>query len=106
MVFALLVVIVSVATSALAEGVLILKVDSLSPLAAQLGPGDRIMEVSQQSVSKPVDVERLFEAARRNGEDQVLLLVSAMFGLQFMAVSSQSLKGVKFLDETKKRPAK
>ena len=95
---------VCAAMPASAEGVLVLKVDAMSPLAAQLASSDRILEVSQQSVPSPEEVEKLFAAARQSGNDSVLLLVNSMSGLRFMPVSSVTLDGVTFLREPAKSP--
>jgi len=48
--------------------------------------GDLIVEVSQQEVTTPAQVVAKVEAARKNGDKRILLLVESQSGLRFVAL--------------------
>ena len=50
-------------------------------------PGDLIVEVSQQEVTMPAQVAHKLDAARKNGEKRILLLIEGQSGLRFVALS-------------------
>jgi serine protease Do len=50
-------------------------------------PGDLIVEVSQQEVTTPKQVIDKVDAARKNGEKRILLLIEGQSGLRFLALS-------------------
>ena len=57
-----------------AKGVLIVDVDDLSEAAQKrLVPGDLIIEINQQDVSSPKDVEDIFKKAEKAKRGSVLL---------------------------------
>ena len=70
------------------EGVLVEEVDGASNAAEKgLRPGDVIVEVAQESVATPQDVEARVQSARDQGRKSVLLLVSSRGDLRFVAVT-------------------
>ncbi len=71
-----------------AKGVVVTKVNPNSPAQArQLRPGDVIVEVSQQAVEKPADVQDRVKKAKESGQKAVLLLIERGGELQFLALS-------------------
>ncbi|MDF2232529.1 DegQ family serine endoprotease [Albimonas sp. CAU 1670] len=69
-------------------GVLVEKVDDASNAAEKgLRPGDVIVEVAQEAVASPQDVEARVQSAKDQGRKSVLLLVNSRGDLRFVAVS-------------------
>ena len=50
-------------------------------------PGDLIVEVSQDEVTSPDQVIAKIDAARKDGNKRVLLLIEGQTGLRFVALS-------------------
>jgi len=70
-----------------AKGVVVTKVAGDSSAAEKgIRPGDRIIEVSQQEVSKPFQVAAAVAKAKEEGRKSVLLLIEGQGGLRFVAV--------------------
>ena len=70
-----------------ATGVMVVAVDGASAAAEKgLQPGDIIIEVGQEEVSNPADVESKIEAHREQNKNTVLLLLDRKGDLQFIAV--------------------
>ena len=70
-----------------AKGVLISKVENGGPASEKgVRPGDLIVEVGQEEVSSPADVEKKVKKAKKEGRKTVLLLVEGQNGLRFVAV--------------------
>ena len=69
------------------KGVIVTGVIDGGPAAEKgIRPGDVIVEVSQQEVSKPADVAAKIQEAKKAGRKSVLLLVEGQGGLRFVAV--------------------
>jgi serine protease Do len=70
------------------EGVVVVEVKPKSPAAEKdVKPGDVIVEVTQEKVKRPQDVEARLLAVRKSGRRSVLLLLSDAKGeLRFVAV--------------------
>ena len=70
-----------------AKGVLVIDVLGAGPAAEKgVKPGDLIVEVGQEEVSSPEDVERKVKDARDAGRKSVLLLIQGQNGLRFVAL--------------------
>lgn len=70
-----------------AKGVVVVDVVADGPAAEKgIRPGDLIVEVSQEAVTKPSDVVDKVEAATKAGRKSVLMLVENERGLRFVAV--------------------
>ncbi len=70
-----------------AKGVVVLKVDEKGPAAEKgIRPGDVIVEISQQEVTGPADVEKMVAEAKKAGRKSVLLLLEGQGGLRFVAI--------------------
>ena len=70
-----------------ATGVMVVAVDGASAAAEKgLQPGDIIIEVGQEEVANPADVESKIEAHREQNKNTVLLLLDRKGDLQFIAV--------------------
>jgi serine protease Do len=70
------------------KGVVITDVDQGSPAADRgLKPGDVIVEVQQEDVSSPADVQERVDRVRRSGKASVLLLVQGSDGLRWVPLS-------------------
>ena len=70
-----------------AKGVLVTDVLAAGPAAEKgVRPGDLIVEVGQEEVANPDDVERKVKEARDAGRKSVLLLVQGQNGLRFVAI--------------------
>ena len=70
-----------------AKGVLVTDVLGAGPAAEKgVRPGDLIVEVGQEEVASPADVERKVKEARDAGRKSVLLLVQGQNGLRFVAI--------------------
>ena len=61
-------------------------IDSGSAAEKGIRPGDVIVEVSQQEVTKPAEVAAKIQEAKKAGRKSVLLLVEGQGGLRFVAV--------------------
>ncbi|MEK7245793.1 MAG: PDZ domain-containing protein, partial [Pseudomonadota bacterium] len=69
------------------KGVIVTGVVEAGPAAEKgIRPGDVIVEVSQQEVTKPADVAAKIQEAKKAGRKSVLLLVEGQGGLRFVAV--------------------
>jgi serine protease Do len=65
------------------KGILIVSVEPNSPLADQrVMPGDVITEVTGQAVASPADLQRRFDALKKDGRKSALLLLSNTAGEQ------------------------
>jgi serine protease Do len=73
------------------KGVIITSVDSTSDAAdKRLSPGEVIVEVAQEAVSKAADVKKRVDQLKKDGKKSVLLLVANSEGeLRFVALSVQ-----------------
>lgn len=70
-----------------AKGVLVTDVLGAGPAAEKgVRPGDLIVEVGQEEVAGPGDVERKVKEARDAGRKSVLLLIQGQNGLRFVAI--------------------
>jgi serine protease Do len=70
-----------------AKGVLVTDVLGAGPAAEKgVRPGDLIIEVGQEEVTNPDDVQRKVKEARDAGRKSVLLLVQGQNGLRFVAI--------------------
>ncbi|WP_240002561.1 DegQ family serine endoprotease [Oleisolibacter albus] len=70
------------------KGVVVTRVAPNSPAQQrQLKPGDIIVEVSQQEVATPADVQDRVKKAQEAGQKAVLLLIERQGELQFLALS-------------------
>ncbi len=70
-----------------AKGVVVTEVAGAGPAAEKgVRPGDLIVEVGQEEVANPGDVERKVKEARDSGRKSVLLLVQGQNGLRFVAI--------------------
>jgi serine protease Do len=70
------------------KGVLITQVGPGSPAADRgLKPGDVIVEVQQEEVSSPADVQQRVESVRKAGRASVLFLVQSSDGLRWVPLS-------------------
>lgn len=70
-----------------AKGVVVTGVAGDGPAAEKgLRPGDLIVEVSQEEVGSPGDVEKKVSEARKAGRKSVLLLIEGENGLRFVAI--------------------
>ena len=70
-----------------AEVTKLLKVDKKGPAAEKgIRPGDIIVEISQQEVTGPADVEKKVAEAKKAGRKSVLLLLEGKGGLRFVAI--------------------
>jgi serine protease Do len=70
------------------NGVVIIDVLEGSPAGEQsLRPGDVIVEVGQEEVSSPPEVQAKVNEARQEGKKSVLLLVDRQGDLRFVAPS-------------------
>ena len=74
------------------KGVLVTHVDDGSPAAEKrLVPGDVILEVTQEPVASPEDMQKRIEALRKDGRPSALLLVANPQGeLRFVALPLKS----------------
>ena len=69
------------------EGVLVTEVESVSAAAKKgLRKGDVIVEVAQEAVSTPEEVEERVKAQKAEGKSSVLLLVSRRGDVRFVAL--------------------
>ncbi|MFG1464794.1 DegQ family serine endoprotease [Xanthobacter sp. DSM 24535] len=70
------------------KGVVILNVDRNSPASEKgLKPGQVLVEVAQETVSSPEDVQKRVDGLKKDGKKSVLLLVSDSDGqVQFQAI--------------------
>jgi serine protease Do len=73
------------------KGVVITGVDSNSAAAEKrLNAGDVIVEIAQETVSNPADVQKRIDALKKDGRKSALLLVANVEGeLRFVALSLQ-----------------
>ena len=70
-----------------AKGVVVLKVDENGPAAEKgIRPGDVIVEISQQEVTGPADIQKMVAEAKKAGRKSVLLLLEGQGGLRFVAI--------------------
>lgn len=71
-----------------ARGVVVTDVaDDGAAFEKGIRPGDLIVEVAQQEVTTPGQVIDKVDAARKNGDKRVLLLIEGQSGLRFVALS-------------------
>jgi serine protease Do len=69
------------------KGVVVTGVNESGPAAEKgIRPGDVIVEVGQQEVTKPADVAAKIQEAKKAGKKSVLLLVEGQGGMRFVAV--------------------
>jgi serine protease Do len=69
------------------KGVIVTGVNDSGPAAEKgIRPGDVIVEVGQQEVSKPADVAARIQEAKKAGKKSILLLVEGQGGMRFVAV--------------------
>ncbi|MEK7819622.1 MAG: DegQ family serine endoprotease [Pseudomonadota bacterium] len=69
------------------KGVIVIAVEEEGPSAEKgIRPGDVIVEVGQQEVTKPADIVARIRDAKKAGRKSVLLLVEGQGGLRFVAV--------------------
>ena len=69
------------------KGVIVSGVNENGPAAEKgIRPGDVIVEVGQQEVSKPSDVAARIQEAKKSGKKSVLLLVEGQGGMRFVAI--------------------
>jgi serine protease Do len=69
------------------KGVVVTNVADNGPAAEKgIRPGDVIVEVSQQEVSKPADVAAKIQEAKKAGKKSLLMLVEGQGGMRFVAV--------------------
>jgi serine protease Do len=65
------------------KGVVIVSIESNSPLVDQrVQPGDVIVEVTGQAISAPADLQKRFDALKKEGRKSALLLVASVTGEQ------------------------
>jgi serine protease Do len=70
------------------KGVLITNVGQGTPASDRgLKPGDVIVEVQQEEVNSPTDVQQRVEAVRKSGRGSVLFLVQSSDGLRWVPLS-------------------
>ena len=70
-----------------ARGVVVVEVDEGGPAGDEsLRPGDVIVEVSQEEVTTPAEVEAKVEQARQEDKRSVLLLIDRQSDLRFVAL--------------------
>ncbi|MFV3074201.1 DegQ family serine endoprotease [Niveispirillum fermenti] len=75
------------------KGVVITRVNpDAPPQSRQLRPGDVVLEVSQQPVAAPGDVQERVDAARQAGQKAVLLLVDRKGEQTFLALALEEAK--------------
>ncbi|HLL27065.1 MAG TPA: DegQ family serine endoprotease [Xanthobacteraceae bacterium] len=71
-----------------AKGVLVVTVDPNSPAAERgIQPGDVIVEVGQEAVANPADVQKRLEALKKDGKKSTLLLVTRADEQRFVPVT-------------------
>jgi serine protease Do len=71
-----------------AKGVLVVSVERDSPAAERgIQPGDIIVEVGQEAVSNPADVQKRLEALKKDGKKSTLLLVTRAEEQRFVPVA-------------------
>jgi serine protease Do len=76
------------------KGVVITDVSGDGPAADKgLKPGDVILEVQQNEVTSPVDVQKRVEAARKQDRKFVLMLIQRQDGVQYVPLSLAPAKG-------------
>ncbi len=64
-----------------------LKVEENGPAAEKgIRPGDIIVEISQQEVTGPTDIQKMVAEAKKAGRKSVLLLLEGKSGLRFVAI--------------------
>jgi len=69
------------------KGVVVTKVTESGPAAEKgIRPGDVIVEISQQEVTEPADIEKKVAEAEKAGRKSVLLLLEGQRGLRFVAI--------------------
>ena len=69
------------------KGVVVTKVTESGPAAEKgIRPGDVIVEISQQEVTEPADIEKKVAEAEKAGRKSVLLLLEGQGGLRFVAI--------------------
>ena len=69
------------------KGVVVTKVTESGPAAEKgIRPGDVIVEISQQEVTEPADIEKKVAEAEKAGRKSVLLLLEGRGGLRFVAI--------------------
>jgi len=67
------------------KGVLVVEVQANSPAAERgIRPGDVIVEVQQEAVSTPADVQQRVARARQAGRQNVLMLIDGQQGMRFV----------------------
>jgi serine protease Do len=72
------------------KGVVITEIDAQFPADKRLNPGDVIVEVSQEQVANPGDVQKLVDRLKKEGRKSALLLVANAVGQQrFVALTLQ-----------------
>ena len=71
-----------------AKGVLVVSVERDSPAAERgIQPGDVIVEVGQEAVSNPADVQKRLETLKKDGKKSTLLLVTRADEQRFVPVT-------------------
>ncbi|RJO68868.1 MAG: PDZ domain-containing protein, partial [Myxococcales bacterium] len=69
------------------KGVVVTNVAESGPAAEKgIRPGDVIVEVSQQEVTKPADIAAKIQEAKKAGKKSVLMLVEGQGGMRFVAI--------------------
>ena len=69
------------------KGAVVTKVTESGPAAEKgIRPGDVIVEISQQEVTEPADIEKKVAEAEKAGRKSVLLLLEGQGGLRFVAI--------------------
>ena len=73
------------------KGVVITGVDANSPAAdKRLNPGDVIVEVAQEAIANPTDLQKKLDQLKKDGRKSALLLVANADGeLRFVALALQ-----------------
>ena len=67
------------------KGVLVVEVEANSPAAERgIRPGDVIVEVQQEAVSTPAEVQQRVARARQAGRQNVLMLIDGQQGMRFV----------------------
>jgi serine protease Do len=71
-----------------AKGVLVVSVERDSPAAERgIQPGDIIVEIGQEAVSNPADVQKRLDALKKDGKKSTLLLVTRADEQRFVPVA-------------------
>ena len=71
-----------------AKGVIVVAVDNEGQAAEKgMRPGDLVVEVSKQEISKPSEIEDRIKEARKAGRKSILLLVEGQSGLRYVGLN-------------------